>query len=106
MRDCARAHPSKFIGVYSVDLLAPDAPQQAARWQAEGLAGMRFFIAGHTAADHATRLDDPRARPAWQYASDHGIPVCVQIRADGYDVHPLAFGDDVFAELNEKFAEN
>lgn len=83
VRDCARAHPKKFIGVYSVDLLAPDAPQQAARWQAEGLAGMRFFIAGHTAADHATRLDDPRARPAWQYASDHGIPVCVQLRAGG-----------------------
>jgi predicted TIM-barrel fold metal-dependent hydrolase len=83
VRDCARAHPEKFIGVYSVDLLAPDAPQQAARWQAEGLAGMRFFIAGHTAADHATRLDDPRARPAWQYASDHGIPVCVQLRANG-----------------------
>lgn len=83
VRDCARAHPERFIGVYSVDLLAPDAAQQAARWQAEGLAGMRFFIAGHTAADHATRLDDPRARPAWQYASDHGIPVCVQIRANG-----------------------
>ncbi len=83
VRDCVRAQPDKFIGVYSVDLLAPDAPQQAARWQAEGLAGMRFFIAGHTAADHATRLDDPRARPAWQYASDHGIPVCVQLRANG-----------------------
>lgn len=83
VRDCVRAQPEKFIGVYSVDLLAPDAPQQAARWQAEGLAGMRFFIAGHTAADHATRLDDPRARPAWQYASDHGIPVCVQLRANG-----------------------
>ena len=83
VRDCVRSQPSKFIGVYSVDLLAPDAPQQAARWQAEGLAGMRFFIAGHTAADHATRLDDPRARPAWQYASDHGIPVCVQLRANG-----------------------
>ncbi len=83
VRDCVRAQPSKFIGVYSVDLLAPDAPQQAARWQAEGLAGMRFFIAGHTAADHATRLDDPRARPAWQYASDHGTPVCVQLRANG-----------------------
>ncbi len=83
VRDCVRARPRKFIGVYSVDLLAPDAPQQAARWQAEGLAGMRFFIAGHTAADHATRLDDPRARPTWQYASDHGIPVCVQLRAGG-----------------------
>lgn len=83
VRDCTRAHPSAFVGVYSVDLLAPDAPAQAARWQAEGLAGMRFFIAGHTAADHATRLDDPRARPAWQYASDYRIPVCVQLRANG-----------------------
>ena len=83
VRDCVHAHPEAFVGVYSVDLLASDAPAQAARWQADGLAGMRFFIAGHTAADHATRLDDPRARPAWQYASDHGIPVCVQVRAGG-----------------------
>ncbi len=83
VRDCVRAHPEHFIGVYSVNLLAPDAAVQAARWQAEGLSGMRFFVAGHSMADHSIRLDDPKARPAWQYASDAGIPVCVQIRADG-----------------------
>lgn len=81
VRDCVRAHPARFIGVYSVDLMAPDSAQQAARWQGQGLAGMRFFVAGHSMTHHDVRLDDPGAQPAWRYASDHQIPVCVQVRA-------------------------
>lgn len=83
LRDCVHAQPDRFVGVYSVDLVAPDAVAQAQRWQADSLAGMRFFIAGHTTADRSTRLDDPKSHATWQYASDAGIPVCVQVRADG-----------------------
>jgi predicted TIM-barrel fold metal-dependent hydrolase len=50
---------------------------------AAGLSGVRVFIAGHTAADHSVRLDDPRAFPAWEYISEQQIPICVQLRADG-----------------------
>ncbi|MDH4376797.1 MAG: amidohydrolase family protein [Ramlibacter sp.] len=82
-RDCVQAQPGRFIGVYSIDLLAPDAVQQAAQWQSQGMAGMRFFVAGHSMAHHDLRLDDPRAEAVWRYASDQGIPVCVQIRAGG-----------------------
>lgn len=81
--DCVAAHPGKFIGVFSVDLLAPDAALAIGRWRDAGLAGVRFFVAGHSTADRSIRLDDPLARAAWQLASDQGIPVCVQIRADG-----------------------
>jgi L-fuconolactonase len=78
-----QAHPAHFIGVYSVDPLAVDAVQQVQRWSSAGLAGLRIFIAGHTTANHDVRLDDPRGFPVWQYAADHHIPICVQIRADG-----------------------
>jgi predicted TIM-barrel fold metal-dependent hydrolase len=81
--DTVKAHPQAFVGVYSVDMTATDACARIGHWADAGLVGLRVFIAGHTAADKGARLDDPRAFPAWQYASDHGIPICVQLRADG-----------------------
>jgi predicted TIM-barrel fold metal-dependent hydrolase len=80
--DAVAAHPQEFRGVFSVDMTAPDARDQIGRWTGRGLSGLRVFIAGHTTA-HSARLDDPRSFPAWQYAVDHGLPVCVQVRAAG-----------------------
>ncbi|MBP7568080.1 MAG: amidohydrolase [Burkholderiaceae bacterium] len=76
------AHPARFAGVFSVDVLADGAPAAIDHWLAQGLSGLRVFISGHTTA-HKARLDDPRSFPAWQHASERGIPVCVQLRADG-----------------------
>jgi predicted TIM-barrel fold metal-dependent hydrolase len=57
---------------------------QVKHWKEAGMSGMRVFIAGHTAAaDHSVRLDDPRSFPVWDYISEHKIPMCVQLRADG-----------------------
>jgi L-fuconolactonase len=81
--ESVKALPAQFVGVYSVDLLAPDALARIQHWQQAGLHGLRVFIAGHTTADHSVRLDDPRAFPAWAYISEHGIPICVQLRANG-----------------------
>ena len=82
--DCVKANVSQFVGVYSVDTLQPDAVAQVKHWKDAGLSGMRVFIAGHTAvADHSVRLDDPRSFPVWEYISEHHIPMCVQLRADG-----------------------
>ncbi len=81
--EAVRAHPQQFVGVYSVDLLSDNALERIRHWREAGLSGLRVFIAGHTAADHSTRLDDPRAFPAWAYISEQRIPICVQIRADG-----------------------
>jgi predicted TIM-barrel fold metal-dependent hydrolase len=82
--DCVKANTSQFVGVYSVDTLQPDAVAQVKHWKDAGLSGMRVFIAGHTAAaDHSVRLDDPRSFPVWEYISEHHIPMCVQLRADG-----------------------
>lgn len=83
VQDTVQAEPQRLVGVYSADLLGEQAVTEIERWQSAGLAGTRFFIAGHTAADHATRLDDPRAEAVWTHLAATGIPVCVQIRADG-----------------------
>ena len=77
--DAVAAHPDRFAGVFSVDMLAADAPQRIRHWLGRGLKGLRVFIAGHTTA-HDVRLDDPRSFPAWRCAVDAGIPVCVQMR--------------------------
>jgi predicted TIM-barrel fold metal-dependent hydrolase len=78
--DAVAAHPRRFAGVFSVDMLASDAPERIRHWMQRGLAGLRVFIAGHTTAQE-TRLDDPRSFPAWQCAVEAGLPVCVQARA-------------------------
>jgi L-fuconolactonase len=81
--DAVAAHPRRFAGVFSVDMLAPDAPERIRYWMDRGLTGLRVFIAGHTTAAHDVRLDDPRTFPAWECATAAGLPVCVQVRAAG-----------------------
>jgi predicted TIM-barrel fold metal-dependent hydrolase len=81
--DAVAAHPQRFMGVFSVDVSQRDAPDRIRYWMGKKLKGLRVFIAGHTAAAKDARLDDPRSFPAWEYASEAGIPVCVQVRAGG-----------------------
>jgi L-fuconolactonase len=78
--DAVAAHPDRFAGVFSVDMLAPNASQEIHRWKERGLGGLRVFIAGHSTS-HDARLDDPRSFPAWRTAIGAGLPVCVQMRA-------------------------
>ena len=80
--DTAAAHPKRFAGVFSVDVLAADAPERITYWKSRGLGGLRVFVAGHTTKQDV-RLDDPRSFPAWEHAQELGLPVCVQVRAQG-----------------------
>ena len=83
LADAVAAHPRRFAGVFSVDVFRPDARERIAHWMGKGLAGLRVFIAGHTMASKDARLDDPRAHPAWELASELGMTVSVQLRAAG-----------------------
>jgi predicted TIM-barrel fold metal-dependent hydrolase len=83
LADAVAAHPGRFAGVFSVDVLRPDARERIAHWRAKGLHGLRVFIAGHTMASKDARLDDPRSFPAWELASELGMTVSVQLRAAG-----------------------
>jgi predicted TIM-barrel fold metal-dependent hydrolase len=80
--DAVNAYPDRFTGVFSVDVLADDAPTQIRKWHDLGLSGLRLFTTGSTMPQQAGWLDDPRTFPAWACAQEMGIPVCVQMRIE------------------------
>jgi len=77
--DAVAAHPNRFTGVFSVDVLAVDAPEKMRHWVGRNLTGMRLFTAGSTMPNQADWVDDPRSFPAWECASELRIPVCMQM---------------------------
>jgi predicted TIM-barrel fold metal-dependent hydrolase len=81
--DAVAAHPGRFTGVFSCDILAPDARDTMACWMSRGMTGMRLFTTGSTMPGQAGWLDDPRSFPAWRTAEEAGLPVCLQMTADG-----------------------
>jgi L-fuconolactonase len=78
------AHPDRFTGVFSVDVLAPDAPERMRDWVGKKLTGMRLFTIGSTMPDQASWLDDPKSYPAWECAGDLGLSICLQMSAKAF----------------------
>ena len=81
--DAVGAYRARFTGVFSCDILAPDACDTMAHWMARGLTGLRLFTTGSTMPGQAGWLDDPRSFPAWRKAEDTRLPVCLQMTAAG-----------------------
>ena len=81
--DSVAAHPQRFTGVFSIDVVAPDAVAKMKHWMAKGLTGMRIFTSGSTHAEQETFFADEASFPVWQYASDQDLPVCMQMRVAG-----------------------
>src|SRR5215471_2914453 len=77
--DAVATHPTRFTGVFSVDVLAPDAVKKIHYWHDKGLTGMRLFTIGSTMTTQADWIDDPKVYPAWQAADDLGLPICMQM---------------------------
>jgi len=92
--DAVAAVPERFTGVYSIDVLAPDAIKRFDYWLARGCTGMRLFTTGSTIAEQGTWFVDPKSHPFWEHASAKGIPVCMQMKQEGI---PL------FRQLMERF---
>jgi len=78
------AYPNRFTGVFSVDVLADDAVEKMRYWLDLGCSGMRLFTTGSTMPGQSTWFDDPRSFPAWDYASNIGIPICMQMTRHGF----------------------
>jgi predicted TIM-barrel fold metal-dependent hydrolase len=78
------AYPKRFTGVFSVDVLAPDAVDKMKHWIGRGFSGMRLFTTGSTMPGQATWFADPSTHPAWEYAGEAGIPVCMQMTPQGF----------------------
>jgi predicted TIM-barrel fold metal-dependent hydrolase len=81
--DAVAAVPSRFTGVYSIDVLAPDAVKTFDYWLGRGCSGMRLFTTGSTMPDQATWFADPKTYPFWEHAAAKNIPVCVQMKQAG-----------------------
>ncbi len=81
--DAVKAHPKRFTGVFSTDVLAPDATMKMRRWMECGLTGLRLFTFGSTMSEQAPWLADPKSYPAWTYAADHDLSICMQMSAAG-----------------------
>jgi predicted TIM-barrel fold metal-dependent hydrolase len=84
--EAVRAHPDRFVGVFSIDALADDAVAQMQRWLGEGLVGMRLFTTGSTMPGQSHWLGDPKSFPAWAYAEANGISVCLQMTMEGIPI--------------------
>jgi predicted TIM-barrel fold metal-dependent hydrolase len=78
------AHPKRFTGVFSVDLIAPDAVDRMKYWMSKGLTGMRLYTAGTSLPEQTVWFADPKTFPAWSFAGEAGLPVCMQMRARGF----------------------
>jgi predicted TIM-barrel fold metal-dependent hydrolase len=81
--DSVAAHPARFIGVFSIDVNAPDAVPKMKELMRKGFAGMRIFTSGSTHAEQETFFADATAFPSWTFASDNNLPVCMQMRIAG-----------------------
>jgi predicted TIM-barrel fold metal-dependent hydrolase len=81
--EAVKTYPQRFVGVFSVDVLAPDAVDKIKYWIDAGLAGLRLFTTGSTMPGQAGWLADERAFPAWAYCEANAIPICLQMTADG-----------------------
>jgi L-fuconolactonase len=77
------AHPGRFVGVYSIDALAPDAVERIDHWQAQGLSGFRLFTTGSTMPGQSDWLGHKDSFAAWAHAEKLGIPVCLQMTMEG-----------------------
>src|SRR6202790_1000663 len=82
--DAVAAHPNRFTGVFSVDVLAPNAAERMRYWMGRGLTGMRLFTIGSTMPDQASWLDDPKTYPAWECAGELGLSICLQMSAQAF----------------------
>ena len=81
--DAVAAHPERFTGVFSVDVLAPDAPEKIRHWVGKKLTGLRLFTTGSTMPGQAGWLADPKTFPAWEACAELALPVCLQMRQEG-----------------------
>jgi L-fuconolactonase len=77
------AGPKRFTGVFSVDVLAPDAVEKMDYWLRQGFNGMRLITTGSTMPGQVTLFTDAKIYPAWEHAAAKGIPVCVQMTQQG-----------------------
>src|SRR5207237_894033 len=75
--DSAEAHPTRFVPICIIDMLAVDAATTLTHLvEARGVRGIRLFT---TPDAEAPWLDDPRTFSVWERTRDLRLPMMVQV---------------------------
>ncbi|HTM78527.1 MAG TPA: amidohydrolase family protein [Devosia sp.] len=75
--------PHRFIGVYAIDVLAPDAVARIEYWRQRGMAGLRLFSSGSTIQTDGRWMTRPQTLGTWEHMARIGMPVSIQTTAEG-----------------------
>lgn len=81
--DSVERFPHRFIGVYAVDLLAPDAVDRIEYWRRRGMAGLRLFSAGSTIQTDGRWMTRSQTLASWEHVARIGMPVAIQTTSEG-----------------------
>lgn len=81
--DSVAQFPKRFTGVYSFDLLAPDALQTFGHWRDRGMGGIRLFTGGATHQTDGRWLVDPATFPIWERCAEEDMTMVIQTTPDG-----------------------
>lgn len=73
LADSIAKDPKRFIGVCSINTVAPDNVKVLDGWMRRGLTGLRIFTQG----GDKELLVNPKAAPVWDYCTQHQITVCI-----------------------------
>jgi L-fuconolactonase len=88
--------PARFVGVYTVDISAPDAVATIEDWRGRGMAGLRLFGAGSTVQSDGRWMIAPDTYPVWEHMAEINMTVAVQT---------TKIGLPVVEEILERFPE-
>lgn len=83
--DAVAQYPERLTGVFSIDVLAPDAVQMMKKWYDRNLTGMRIFSRGSTLTGTVLAIDDPAISPCYEFAGELSIPVVTNVTHDKFD---------------------
>lgn len=81
--DSVAQYPERFTGVYSFDLLAPDALKTFDYWLDHGMGGIRLFTGGATHQSDGRWLVNPATFPIWERCAGIGMTMVVQTTLEG-----------------------
>ena len=84
LADSVALRPDRVTGVFSVDMMAADAPEKIRYWATERkLGGLRLYTSGRTLTEQSTWMSDPKVFPGLECAYGLGLAVCVSLRPPG-----------------------
>jgi len=83
LADIVEQHPGVLTGVFSVNVLEPDALAQMQKWIGRGCIGMRIFSRGSTLTAWLS-LDDPRIFPCYEYAGEQNVSVASTVTVETF----------------------